>query len=263
LEAASKKWVPKIVIDLENYGTSQQFSEFMVVIDPTDKNRNVAAALTIQKLSEFIIASRNFLNDPKKDYFFKKEFNIDLDIIKDNFLQRGTKTLLITFKPPYVPADSLYSQIKKTENSLKDALEREDFKLLDTASYTDEKEKVIILLELEVWKLPSVKKHFGPPIWSQEHQNRFISKYGDKAYIEGDKWMVLIERKYNNVESFIEDNLSGNKIGLLRFGKHIKDKILKEHNLMDILDYLKLSKCNEDELLFFFEYLNKNIHLSR
>ena len=262
LEAASKKWNPKIIIDIENFKTSQQFSEPMVVIDPTDKNRNVAAALTLQKLSEFTIASRNFLNNPKKDYFFKKEFKIDLNTIKDSFLKRGTKTLLITFKTPYVPADSLYSQIKKTENSIKETLEREDFKLLDSASWTDEKEKVIILLELEVWKLPSVKKHYGPPIWSQEHQKRFISKYGNKAYIEGDKWAVLIDRKYDNAESFIDDNLSGNKIGLLRFGKHIKDEILKEHKITDILSYLKSSKCNEDELLFFFEYLNKDFYLS-
>ncbi|HEX3013603.1 MAG TPA: CCA tRNA nucleotidyltransferase, partial [Methanobacterium sp.] len=48
LKAASKEWRPNYRIDIENYGTAELFSEPIVVIDPTDKNRNVAAALKLQ-----------------------------------------------------------------------------------------------------------------------------------------------------------------------------------------------------------------------
>jgi tRNA nucleotidyltransferase (CCA-adding enzyme) len=263
LEVASEKWGPKILIDIKKYGTLEQFNEPMVVIDPTDKNRNVSAALTLQKISEFIIASRNFMDNPKEYYFFDKSLNIDLNNIKEEFKDRKTKILLIKFKPPQVPADALYPQIKKTENSLRGVLEREDFKIFNTDSWTDENDNVIILLEMEVWKLPCIKKNIGPFVWSRNHQERFVSKYGNKAYIEGNRWIAEIKRKHKDAESFIEDILVENRIGLLRFGKHIKTEILKEHQIIDVLEFLDLSECNEDMILFFYEYLNKNVYLTR
>ena len=263
LEAASEKWGPKIRIDIENYGTVNEFDEPMVFIDPTDKNRNVAAALRIQKISEFIIASRNFLDKSKKEYFFDKTLDVKLDYTKDEFKKRGTKTLLINFKPPKVPADALYPQIKKTENSFHGVLEREDFRVFDSSSWSDEKNNVIILLEMEIWELNEVKKNLGPFIWSKNHQERFLDKYGNKAYIKEDRWIADIKREYLDAESFIEDILVENKIGILKFGKHIKKEILKKHQIIDILEFLESEKINEDILVFFYEYLNKNVYLWR
>ena len=259
LKAASEKWRHKTIIDIENYDTGKKFSEPMVVIDPIDKNRNVSAALTLQKISEFIIASRNFMQNPEEDYF-QKTVDVNKESIKDEFKQRKTKTLLIKFKPPEIPADALYPQIKKTERSLRRVLERDDFRVFDTSSWTDEKEDVIILLEFEVPCLPAVKKHYGPQIWSKKHQNRFVSKYGDKAYVEGDKWVAETERKYKNAAVFLEDILAANNIGILRFGKHIKKEILKEHQIVDIFDFLDSERLDEDMLLLFYEYLHKNIY---
>lgn len=263
LNAAGDDWGPKILIDIENYGTINEFEDPMVVIDPTDKNRNVSAALTLQKISEFIIASRNFMENPKKDYFYEKQLNLDIDEIKDKFKHRETKTLLVKFKSPLIPADALYPQIKKTENSLRAVLERENFRVFNTASWTDEKENVIILLELEVWKLPRIKKHYGPYIWSKEHQLRFLEKYMGKSYIEEDRWFAEVEREYKDTELFIKDVLMEKRIGILRFGKHIKKEILKKHAVVDILEYMESSKPHKDILIFFYEYLNKNVYLSR
>ncbi|MGB9978020.1 CCA tRNA nucleotidyltransferase [Methanobacterium sp.] len=263
LEAASKEWRPNYKIDIEGYGTGKLFKEPLVVIDPTDKNRNVAAALKLQKMSEFIVASRNFLDDPKEEYFFDKDININKDEIKNEFGSRETKTFLIRFKPPEVPADALYPQIKKTENSLMGVLEREDFKVFNTDSWTDESQNVIILLEMEIWKLPQVKKHLGPFVWSKGHQSKFMEKYGAKAYVEENRWVAEIDRKYKEVEPFLNNILVENKIGFLKFGKHIKAEILKEYEIVDILEFLNSHDCSEDMLLFFYEYLNKNVYLWR
>jgi len=263
LKAASEKWRPNYKLDLENYGTEELFSEPFVFIDPTDKNRNVAAALKLQKMSEFIVASRNFLSNPKEDYFFEKTINLDIDAIKNEFESRKTRTLLIRFKPPEIPADALYPQIKKTENSIKGVLEREDFKVFSTDSWTDEKDNVLILLEMEIWKLSSVKKHLGPFVWSKSHQERFIGKYGNRAYIDGDRWTAEIERKHKDAEMFLNDILIETKIGFLKFGKHIKAEILKEYEMVDILEFIGSDKCNEDMVLFFYEYLNKSLYLWR
>ena len=49
----------------------------MVAVDPVDKNRNVAAALTLQKMSEFIVASENFIANPSEEYFASKDIITD------------------------------------------------------------------------------------------------------------------------------------------------------------------------------------------
>ena len=263
LKAASNEWRPNYKIDIEEYGTGELFKEPLVVIDPTDKNRNVAAALKLQKMSEFIVASRNFLNDPKDKYFFDKHIDLNKDEIKYEFQSRETKTFLISFKPPEIPADALYPQIKKTENSLNGVLEREDFKVFNADSWTDESQNVIILLEMEVWKLPQVKKHLGPFVWSKGHQTKFMEKYGTKAYVKENRWVAEVDRKYKEVKPFLDNILVENKIGFLKFGKHIKAEILKKYEIVDILEFLNSPDCSEDMLLFFYEYLNKNVYLWR
>ncbi|WP_245611168.1 CCA tRNA nucleotidyltransferase [Methanobacterium veterum] len=263
LNAASNEWRPNYKIDIEEYGTGELFSEPLVVIDPTDKNRNVAAALKLQKMSEFIVASRNFLTNPKEGYFFDKYVEINKDEIKTEFESRETKTCLIRFKPPEIPADALYPQIKKTENSLKGVLEREDFKVFNADSWTDESQNVIILLEMEIWKLPRVKKHLGPFVWSKGHQIKFMEKYNNNAYVEENRWVAEVDRKYKEVKPFLDNILVENKIGFLKFGKHIKAEILKEYEIVDILEFMGSDKCSEDMLLFFYEYLNKNVYLWR
>ena len=97
----------------------------------------------------------------------------------------------------------------------------------------------------------------------KKSSRKIVSKYNDKTYVENDRWIAEIERKYKEADSFIENILEENKIGILRFGKHVKKEILKENEIIDILEFLDSSKYNEDMLLFFYEYLNKNVYLSR
>ena len=48
---------------MENFGTAKDFKhDPLVCIDPTDMNRNVGAALRIERFVDFIVASRNFLD---------------------------------------------------------------------------------------------------------------------------------------------------------------------------------------------------------
>ena len=54
----------------------------MVAVDPVDKNRNVAAALTLQKMSEFIVAAGNFLENPSEEYFRLKNIETDMKSLK-------------------------------------------------------------------------------------------------------------------------------------------------------------------------------------
>ena len=58
----------------------------------------------------------------------------------EQFKNRGTKTFLLSFKPPKIPADAVYPQIKKTENSIVRVAESEGFTVFGSESWTDENE---------------------------------------------------------------------------------------------------------------------------
>lgn len=261
LESAAEEWKQGYQIDLREYGTAHQFSESLIVVDPVDPNRNVAAALSLQKMSEFIVASRNFLNNQSPSYFEPREILVNLNNIKDDFGKRGTKNLLLSFKAPNIPADALYPQIKKTVNSLVRLVERNGFRIFGSDYWTDEKDEIIILLELETWKLPRIRKHQGPPVWSAKHEEKFLKKYKEAAWLEEDRWVARVKREYTDVEDLIKTALSKEEIGLLKFGKHIKNNILNEYELMDLNEFLEANDVQKEILEFLYLYLHKNIEL--
>lgn len=256
LEDASKNWMYGQSFDLEDHGTSKNFNDPLVAVDPVDKNRNVAASLKLQKMSEFVVASSNYLKNPSSEYFKSKPIINSKKFLIDKFNSRGTESLVITFKPPNIPADAVYPQIKKTEYSITKVAESLDFKVLGSSSWTDEKELVAIILEFETWRLPPVKKHLGPQIWDREHQERFLKKYGENAWIENDRWVVDIPRDYTTVYELLSDLMTGKKSGYLKFGKHLKKKIMTEHSISEVSEYLTSNTVENGFLEFLHLYIN-------
>jgi len=263
IENAAKHWSYGYTIDLMNYQTGENFKDPLVAVDPVDPNRNVAAALTLQKMSEFVVAAVNFHEEPKESYFKGLSKVVDPHTLKQTFKKRQTKTVLITFKPPKIPADAVYPQIKKTEHSIVKLVQLEGFEVFGSASWTDETNQAVILIEFEVWELPVLKKHLGPKIWIREHQKRFLEKYPNNAWIEGDRWVVGVEREYTDVLTLLSDLMTGKKSGYLKFGKHLKKKIMAEHQIVDVNEIIEKETKTSELLIFLYGYLYPGYDLSR
>ena len=254
-------WKPGYQIDLMEYGTSNLFDDPLIVVDPTDSNRNVAAALTLQKMAEFRVAAVNFLENPKTAYFYPKDITLDRRALKVEFDKRDTHSIVITFSAPDIPSDALYPQIKKTENSLVKILETGDFSVLGSDCWTcqgsdDGENLVFILLEMNTWHLPGFRKHFGPKVWDKENGKRFIEKHPE-SWVEADQWVTLIRREHQDAESLIKGTLTKNGIRNLRVGKHLKKKILDDYHLMNVGDLLIKGKSDEELLKYLYCYLHK------
>lgn len=262
LKSASS-WKQGRVIDLEGYGTGNMFFDSLVVVDPVDKKRNVASSLTTQKMTEFMVASRNFLKSPKIEYFDTVKRSHDIDSIKNQFNNRGTKTFLINFQPPQIPADAIYPQLKKTKNSLDSKLESEGFKVFKSSYWTEESKIAFIIMELGAWSIPSYKNHEGPKVWDELHQERFLSKYGQNAWVENDRWMVKVPQSNNSVEMMLEFLLKKENIHNLRIGKHLKKAILKNNQIMEINEFLESKKVSKELLEFLDDFLNPGMNLWR
>ncbi|WP_424358533.1 CCA tRNA nucleotidyltransferase [Methanocella sp. MCL-LM] len=202
-----------LVIDIEGHmDKTVEHPEPLIVIDPVDPKRNVAAALSEQKLYEFIDACRRFQRAPNVDMFFPPTVEpMDepelLEVIND----RGTLLLTITFRAPDIVEDTLYPQLRKAEESVVRMLELHEFKVYRSGVWSNGT-RCAIVLEMLVWSLPNIERHLGPPLEQREHAERFGTKY-QNAYVFGYRYAVDIPRKHPRADELIRAKLTSCALG--------------------------------------------------
>ena len=210
------EWQPGTYIDLNSHGNIQH-AEPLVVVDPTDPKRNVAAALSLDKFCMFIDSCRKFVHSPTVDFFFSKpEVPLTDTELLERFKARGTELIAILFKTPDVVEDLLYPQLYKMELAVAALLEEHEFKVLNKGSWSGQ--ETVILLELMASKLPALRKHRGPPVWVHKHAESFKDKYENAEnvftfYIENGAYVAEVYRKYPEARSLLKDRLTSCSMG--------------------------------------------------
>ncbi len=246
----ASSWGPEERIDLEGH-SSAKHEEPLVVVDPVDPGRNVAAALTRDKMFQFAAAARCFLLRPDLEFFFPPAAQAlsDQELLK--YIEgRGSAIILIEFQAPDVVEDVLFPQLRKAEDAVWALLERHDFSTLRSgvASYDG---KAILLFELEAWRLSKVSRRIGPPVWEAEHLSRFLEAHPHAMsgpYIEGDRAVVEIPRRFTSA-----CDLLASEIDKLSLGRHLSEAVRKGHNIYVGGELAKIK--NENFRVFMARYL--------
>jgi len=269
---SAKKWNIQEIIDLENYYKKSEYpllkkmfrDQPLIVIDPTDKERNVAAALSCENFYKFKKVSEEFLNNPCEETFFgKTNYMTDFEFSRMK-LKRGTEILLIKFKPPSVSPDILWPQLRKFAERIKNILEERkyEFKVYGKDVYTDEKELALVLLELEVYSLPNVQKIIGPIVFDEKNSKAFLEAHKNPLigpYIENDRWVVEVERRFKTAKEKILDSLS-KPVDILKakgIPNYIAEALSKGFAILDGIEIEKLLRERRDVGIFFYNYFNK------
>ena len=253
LENASK-WRPyHVVIDpAKCYSNLNEvrkiFTDPLIVIDPVDKKRNVAAALSIDKMAKFIAASRAFKENPSLNFFFP----ITDKITKSEMIRmrrKGFKTLFIVLKCPKLVPDILWGEVFKSLEGLSKLLEKYDFKVLSRDAWSDERNIVVLAFQLENIEIPKIKKQIGPPIFLYESERNFLKKnilnkdVASGPCIEGDRWIVYKLRKITKADDLIRIKFTeakhGPHIKTQNFEVIIGEKILNKIDTDDFRVFLK------------------------
>ena len=229
-------WKYGHVIDLENYGSSKGFKDPLIVIDPTDENRNVGAALRLEKLAEFIQSARNYIfGDNKKAYFYPLERNLNKEGILNEFDLRNGDIIAIRFKIPDIPLDTLHPQLRKTTEALERKLNDEEFNVFKADYWSDEVLSCVILLELASATLNDVKVNVGPKVFIKQACENFVDKYGrENCYVQGDFLVHTQKREFNNALELIEHIFTEEHINLIKVGKNLKRNLIETHEFIDI-----------------------------
>lgn len=253
-------WKHGHVIDLEGYGTSKLFKDPLIVIDPTDMNRNVGAALRLEKMAEFIQSARNYLNsDNKSDYFYPLKRNLNKDDILNEFKSRNSELIAISFDIPDIPLDTLHPQLRKTCEALERKLNGEEFNVFKADYWSDEKSTAVILLEMASSHLNNVKINRGPKVFINQACVNFATKYeNENCYIQGDYLVHTQKREFTYVGDLIRHILTPEHIGLIKVGKNLKKTLVNTYEFIDVDD------IEDDEFLEFLDdFLNPGQHLIR
>ena len=214
----------------------------------------------MQKYSEFIVACRNFLKNPTKEYFKDRIINTDKKELLDEFEKRGTKCYVLSFNVPELPDDVIYPQITKTMNSFINVSEMYDFNIIESNYFIDSNNIANIILEYTVDKLSNVKIHQGPLVKYNENGFNFKEKY-PQAYIKNNKWIAVSERKYKTVQEMVENIVKKENRSILKLGKNIKDEISQNYKFESIEKIIK--KEDNEYLDNIFMHIHPDYKLKR
>ncbi|MBU2520506.1 MAG: CCA tRNA nucleotidyltransferase [Nanoarchaeota archaeon] len=218
---AAAKWEPgKVLIDIANHHKDRHeeikkhFSKSpMIMIDPVDPNRNVSAVVSPANFVRFSLACKDFMKKPTTRPFMNwmktpKSSSQRAKKIATEIKKRETVLLGIEFKQPDIIDDVLWPQLRRTGNRLKGILEDHEFEVMNWDVYADGN-RCIIFLELNVWRLPKVRKIYGPDIFAEDRVKEFTNKYKPgRVWVEGDRWVAEIERKFDSAEPKLKETLS-------------------------------------------------------
>ncbi|KQC04625.1 MAG: CCA-adding protein [Methanoculleus sp. SDB] len=232
---AAAEWRPSTAIDIEGHAT-KVFHDPLVVIDPVDPARNVAASLSLSRMFEFVELARGYSAAPGAVYFSHPAPAIpDRGAFIARLEERGTKLYAITLKTPHTIPDIVVPQLRKSTAAIADMLIRYGF-VVNRSACEMQDEHCMLLFELLVDSLPPVKRHMGPPVWNRANADKFLALYPENTYsgpyIDDGRYYVEIARKHTHVRELLGSE-SPLKVAL---GKHIKRSMSADRTLWEGAD---------------------------
>jgi len=204
MEETSHWKKPAIDIEGHHHGSALReiFDSPLVVFDPVDRERNVAAVVSSTSLSRFIFECRRFIANPSEKFFFSEKRRRSAAEIKKAIRERGTACFLLTFPAPKAIPDVLWPQLKKTANAVSGRLSELDFPVFGRYYWSDGNE-CAMFFELGARRLPDVRKAVGPSVEIAKGVESFVESHKGalNLHIEHDRIVAVEKREITDAKS--------------------------------------------------------------
>jgi len=206
LKAASK-WKDKVIIDPENYFKGKNVEDEMnkakrqsplIIVDPVQKERNVAAALSKKSFEKFILYSKEFLANPSEDFFEIKEIQ-DKELIEE---AKALDSYLVNIKVKAAgdKSDVIGGKVRKLKQFLEKNLKKKGFNIVEDYWTLND-----IWFIFNPEKLPLTYEHKGPFSSKKDaHYKKFIEKHKD-TFVKGKYIYAKVKNKDRDIESCIKN----------------------------------------------------------
>ncbi len=183
LARAVSKWKMPVFIDSGKHypksGIPAQIRRFgfFTVIDPVDKNRNVAAAVSRANLRRFISLCGRFLQNPSKQMFLKRPESFERRIrMRSNQLP----VFMVMMPHPDVVADVLWGQLHKMVGQLERHLHEFEPRILAD----DDLNLVRLAIILKTDRLDDKMLVQGPPLGMKKHVTEFRKNHPRASFVK-------------------------------------------------------------------------------
>ena len=227
-------WHPPVEIDPEGHAAAS-FDDALVVVDPTDPERNVAAVCSTANVARLQHHARALLDAPTVDRFFPSDPEpLSATAVREHVDRRGTTPVALAFTPPDLVDDQLWPQLRRSLAGVVDALDRRGFDVLRSAAFaTEDREHAALFAELEVAERPTITRHDGPPVHVQSHAEGFYEKYGDDPdvygpFVDENRYVVERAREHETAVEF----LASDAVFDVRLGTHVATALEDDYDVL-------------------------------
>ena len=202
------KWQDKTIVDagrhykgkdvFKRVNTSKLISP-LIVIDPVQKDRNAAAALSNEKFGYFKRAAREFLKKPSKFFFVNMGLSLTFEELKNN----SNKLITINLAPLAGKIDVAGSKLLKIYEFLEQKLQKHGFKIIKSGWEWDKKESAVAYFLFDKKPLSKTVEIVGPPLAIKHHVEAF-RRLHKKTHITGNKLFATEQRRYPKPEDLLK-----------------------------------------------------------
>lgn len=183
--------------------TREKFDTPIVIIDPIDERRNLAAAISEENIGKFILKCRAFQKNPS-GRFFKQTKHQSSKVDSKNVV-----VVRFCFEPR--SPETIWGQVNRAVSSLATQLGIEGFNVLRSMSYSDEKREAYLLFLLESVKIPEIRVKDGPDFFKENYASKFVEKNVKKSKLmwigNNRKILSLEKREFTNAGKFLKSLL--------------------------------------------------------
>jgi len=212
--SAGSAWTSGMVLTLDGESDTS-FRSPLVFIDPVDRNRNVASAMSVDAFATFVQACIEYGKTKDRRFFFPDQAILfDMDEIEKRLDRLGTKVVLVRVPRPDLTDDNLYPQVQRTGDGYIGLLDKFEFKVIDHAYLVGDSISFVMMLENDT--LSDCTLHLGPPVWvgnSENFLNRWQKEGASRPFIKDGRWVVMAEREHPYAADLLRERYSDAALG--------------------------------------------------
>ncbi len=204
---ASQKWKEKEVVDPSRFYLTKELALFhinssklqspLIVVDPVDKNRNAAAALSMEKFLSFKESAKKYLQKPTEEFFVKEK--ITVDSLQKKYKGKGT-LVLVMVTPTEGKKDAVGAKLLKVFEFLREKLQI--FGLLQDGWAWDKGSEALFYFVAKKKELPETEVRAGPPLKMTEFVDDFKKK-NKNTFEENGRIKATVKVEHPKLKDFV------------------------------------------------------------
>lgn len=218
IEKASSFLPPVTVAPGRGYSNDKRlerrFNHGFVVVDPVDKDRNVAAGTSMESLSRFVLAARRFIARPSTGQFYGTRFSSEKvhRLVNDLIADTGFRSFLLVIRVPDKSEDTIWPQLRRESEIIVDYASRFGFRAHMAMQWISKgKGFILILAPDERIKARLLR---GPDVFMKTASDNFIRSHR-KAFgitIKDGMLYALEAGRYETMNDVLRSIIRGGSI---------------------------------------------------